>query len=1736
MKPPTCSRCNTSYLLGGENAVGQRTQRDYGKYPLLLHCGHSFCGPCVRKCKSTQEDIQCPMCQKRTRQGPKGISPDLYTVGLMWSRRMQLDQLSDKIFAGRTKDRKKPTASGDAAKKGTNCVECQTSAHCQCLKCDSVLCIFCFDRVHSSSHSLAKHQPSPLEEGGPLADRLLLHKRSRARNCTTHEHCQIEYFCNQDNQPICSRCVIVGDHKGHDVQTLEEKNKESLSEMEPAMVGVQETIWRLEKAEQVISNVMPMAQVDTNSLLDEVQLHFQGLHSLLQAREEQLVEEIREASANATKPFEETKSYLQTERSKLEIDLIDGMRAMQGSIHTLVDADLILERLKKAQDIPCIPTLEREAIAKPIRCSFDTPMKDLIGSYGSISSRSATQMFTLSLPGTDSPKPPPEELRSVSLPDADLASLDSGSLADSASVIVEEEEVEAVADGEVMEHSPAQTVMDSPCTRLVVGRMEKVQVTHIRTPTQFYVQLMRDRGELETLQRHINQHCRQSAQQGRKGAPPCLDPGTVVLAQFSQDKNWYRAVITSMVVGDAGKGGGSDKGGASCDVFFMDYGNSERVSLSKLQPIKKKFETPPAFAYECMLYDLQPANKVRGWTEKAVKVMLDMISSGTVLLKVMGEQHEGVGGLPVDVVVPERQRQCVDDSPSSLRHTLLFLRLAASTSITPPSPPGSRARQDYIPLARAQDGQVMDVIVSHMDSPSLFFVQVYEKSTAKYIERLADEMQGVYSGDSGQRYTIFCPKDGMLCMAKYHSDGRWYRARVTGLPGAGKVQVHFVDFGNTEIVDHKDLRKILQDHIKLPQQAIQCSLVDVEPAQGSQWSDEALSWFRTSTEHQFSQIRVVGHSDRANQMRGVLYIISQLNQLSCVNVDLVKHGWATSTGPWSQKEWFEGITLEPDPATMPSSSSSSSSPSTHYHSAPPSICPGSAQRLSPRHPTSSPPSSTPPHKLRPSPKKGDKAGSPSPRSGAQRRITLKNLHKSPERPGTGAGAGVGGAQGMEEGAGSVSSVGVEVVITGYRTPAHFFIQLQEKQADLTRLMTELAAHETEAPPERAWKAGEFCVAKYSQDDRWYRAKITTVLEDGSYVVSLMDYGYTDTVPGSWLRVLKKGEGQKECFAERCHLVNLAPAGSMDVSRWSSTAVTFMADEIKAKRLFVKLEGNRTEDLGLPVDILIERLIPETALDPVRHEYLSLVSRIQDQGLAIPRRKPSSNQGSDPESTQSPHREAQGSDLFHTRMTVSPVTSASADNTVRGEEEGGDIAEEVEVIEQPEYDVRPHPPPASTTFTILTVHVDSEGLIYAHDHQDEEECTAFMDQVDHYAKTQAPKGQLEVRVGQVCLAHYSPDNAWYRARVLEITQNKAKVKYLDYGNTQRVDRNMLRLISPELCVQHQMAYTFRLHNVKPDTVDDSWPPVCVEFMERQLVNCKWTAIIKGDRSQVPQRVEVVDSGGESLVSTLLTMGVVTREDDMEDYYERTADITNILQHSNPFYPLRPGDAGTMLTGLVTHMELPNLVYIQRCAASPDNSLPEDLVRFAQMMEDLNQLPPTQDAAPLEEVPSAGEMCCARFSEDDRWYRGLVAKTFPHNQTALVYYVDYGNSEIVTLDRLQALPAQFRDTPAQALRAFLNVDLPPGGSRWTLSSLQAMSGIIFMRRHIVLVKFTDPLTVELFSEDEHLNGAAILSYQRMIDDGLVTIPKPLEVPDEDAVIVESCSEEGEGGGASSNSELD
>ncbi|KAL8187311.1 UNVERIFIED_CONTAM: hypothetical protein K2H54_044343 [Gekko kuhli] len=83
---------------------------------------------------------------------------------------------------------------------------------------------------------------------------------------------------------------------------------------------------------------------------------------------------------------------------------------------------------------------------------------------------------------------------------------------------------------------------------------------------------------------------------------------------------------------------------------------------------------------------------------------------------------------------------------------------------------------------------------------------------------------------------------------------------------------------------------------------------------------------------------------------------------------------------------------------------------------------------------------------------------------------------------------------------------------------------------------------------------------------------------------------------------------------------------------------------------------------------------------------------------------------------------------------------------------------------------------------------------------------------------------------------------------------------------------------------------------------------------------------------------------------------------------------------------------------------------------------------------------------------GEPCCAYFSGDGRWYRALVEES-TSDDAFKVQFVDYGNNEVVTLDKLRQISSTFLKLPFQAIRCWLS-GVRPINKDWTTEAVVAL----------------------------------------------------------------------------------
>ena len=123
--------------------------------------------------------------------------------------------------------------------------------------------------------------------------------------------------------------------------------------------------------------------------------------------------------------------------------------------------------------------------------------------------------------------------------------------------------------------------------------------------------------------------------------------------------------------------------------------------------------------------------------------------------------------------------------------------------------------------------------------------------------------------------------------------------------------------------------------------------------------------------------------------------------------------------------------------------------------------------------------------------------------------------------------------------------------------------------------------------------------------------------------------------------------------------------------------------------------------------------------------------------------------------------------------------------------------------------------------------------------------------------------------------------------------------------------------------------------------------------------------------------------------------------------------------------------------VTTVESPGCLYCQ--ISSSEEKLSALMSEISAVYESL----PANELAVAS--ISVGDVCCAQFSEDNRWYRAVVEE---NNGSALtVRFIDYGNTETLPVERTKVLKDAFFSEPPLAIKCSLHDVQPFVGQTWT-----------------------------------------------------------------------------------------
>uniref|UniRef100_A0A8C5Q4P6 Tudor domain containing 1 n=1 Tax=Leptobrachium leishanense TaxID=445787 RepID=A0A8C5Q4P6_9ANUR len=358
------------------------------------------------------------------------------------------------------------------------------------------------------------------------------------------------------------------------------------------------------------------------------------------------------------------------------------------------------------------------------------------------------------------------------------------------------------------------------------------------------------------------------------------------------------------------------------------------------------------------------------------------------------------------------------------------------------------------------------------------------------------------------------------------------------------------------------------------------------------------------------------------------------------------------------------------------------------------------------------------------------------------------------------------------------------------------------------------------------------------------------------------------------------------------------------------------------------------------------------------------------------------------------------------------------------------------------------------------------------------------------------------IGEVCVAKYSRDQHWYRVMVqnIEVGMRTAQVLYLDYGNQEAVPLDDLQQMHQDLELFPPTALKCSLANIMAPSC--GWSPECLVEVRKLLLEQQLSfTVVYVEEDIMPSyavNISIVSSGvnvSKLLLDRGYAMLVKSKSPDKLQNHAQPVPLLETLSKDtdNPEKPCNgsepPQLAQTFNIIAVSVGDVFN-------AAITDIQSPEDF--FCQQLQNAKQLAELMDTmskhckgkvASPGFAPGVGDMCCAQFTEDNRWYRASIVK-YTSNDSVLVGYVDFGNVEVLPVSRLRPVLPNMMAFPLQAIKCSLSGVMPPSET-WTKEATTAMLALVANK--IVTVKVVAQTEFSLIVDllDASVNPEVVIS---------------------------------------------
>lgn len=359
--------------------------------------------------------------------------------------------------------------------------------------------------------------------------------------------------------------------------------------------------------------------------------------------------------------------------------------------------------------------------------------------------------------------------------------------------------------------------------------------THVYNPQQFWMRTQKRNSDFEEMMANIEIYYREKELDEEILLSP--EVGTACCAVYEKDMHFYRGVVTDIL-----------KHGA--EIFFIDFGNTEKVPYKLIKKMPDAFAGQPGFAFCCSLVNVFPLDEV--WTSSACDFFRQTVSNKALFVQAMqfkknnvvvdlremesdinqsisarmitSKQAEHWNNIPIHTVMEGTDFagnvKCSDERATKFTHQ-----------------PEKALESLCFKELHIKPGSELAVCCSSMNSPSDFWCQPLDQK--EVLKELMDHIQLYYS-----THTVFLQPGQLCCIAKLPHNKLWYRALITKQQGSN-VEVMLIDYGCTAQIQRYNIQGVVPEFVLLEQQAFQCTLdTQIEPTEPGDWSAAAHVLFQ----------------------------------------------------------------------------------------------------------------------------------------------------------------------------------------------------------------------------------------------------------------------------------------------------------------------------------------------------------------------------------------------------------------------------------------------------------------------------------------------------------------------------------------------------------------------------------------------------------------------------------------------------------------------------------------------------------------------------------------------------------------------------------------------------------------------------------------------------------------------------------------------------------------------------